>query len=89
MIEWQLLVDGDSPELEIVRGGLELTVPVPKPEGEPLGAEVDAALFDQVRTCDNHCPFCFIHQLPKGLRRSLYVKDDDYRLASCTGTSRP
>jgi NifB/MoaA-like Fe-S oxidoreductase len=85
VIEWQLLVDGESPELEIVRGGLELTVPVPKPAGEPLGAEVDAALFDRVRTCDNHCPFCFIHQLPRGLRRSLYVKDDDYRLSFLYG----
>src|SRR3712207_7060013 len=47
--------------------------------GEPLGAEVHSALFDQVRTCDNHCEFCFIYQLPPGLRSSLYQKDDDYR----------
>ena len=53
--------------------------------GEPLGIEVDAALFDQVRTCDNHCEFCFIYQLPKGLRRSLYVQDDDYRLSFLYG----
>ena len=37
-------------------------------------------MFDRVRTCDNHCEFCFIYQLPKGMRRSLYLKDDDYRL---------
>ena len=53
--------------------------------GEPLGIEVDAALFDQVRTCDNHCEFCFIHQLPKGMRRSLYIRDDDYRLSFLYG----
>ncbi len=58
---------------------------VPKAEGASLGAEVSSALFDQVRTCDNHCEFCFIHQLPQGLRPSLYVKDDDYRLSFLYG----
>ncbi len=42
-------------------------------------------MFDRVRTCDNHCPFCFIHQLPKGMRKSLYLKDDDYRLSFLYG----
>jgi putative radical SAM enzyme (TIGR03279 family) len=85
VIQWQLLVDEADLELEISRGGLERPVDVPKRAGEPLGAEVDAALFDQVRTCDNHCEFCFIYQLPKGMRRSLYVKDDDYRLSFLYG----
>ncbi len=44
-----------------------------------------AAVFDKVQTCDNHCEFCFIHQLPKGMRRSLYLKDDDYRLSFLYG----
>ena len=56
-----------------------------KQAGEPLGAEVSSAVFDRVRTCDNHCEFCFIYQLPKGLRRSLYLKDDDYRLSFLYG----
>jgi NifB/MoaA-like Fe-S oxidoreductase len=42
-------------------------------------------VFDRVRTCDNHCEFCFIYQLPPGLRRSLYLKDDDYRLSFLYG----
>ena len=42
-------------------------------------------MFDRVRTCDNHCEFCFIYQLPKGMRRSLYLKDDDYRLSFLYG----
>ena len=58
---------------------------VNKREGEPLGAEVDAAVFDGVQTCDNHCEFCFVHQLPRGMRRSLYLKDDDYRLSFLYG----
>ena len=66
------------------RGGRS-TVIVRKAEGEPLGAEVHAAVFDRVQTCDNHCEFCFIYQLPKGMRRSLYLKDDDYRLSFLYG----
>jgi len=85
VIEWRMLADEADLELEVLRGGLEIAVEVPKREGEPLGAEVHSALFDQVRTCDNHCEFCFIFQLPPGLRSSLYVKDDDYRLSFLYG----
>ncbi len=46
---------------------------------------MSSALFDRVRTCDNHCAFCFIYQLPKGMRQSLYLKDDDYRLSFLYG----
>ncbi|MGO9661183.1 MAG: PDZ domain-containing protein, partial [Acidimicrobiales bacterium] len=68
IIEYHLLTDQESLALEVSRGGIELSLQVEREGGEPLGMEVDAALFDQVRTCDNHCEFCFIHQLPKGLR---------------------
>ena len=56
-----------------------------KADGVPLGIEVASAVFDTVRTCDNHCEFCFIYQLPPGMRRSLYLKDDDYRLSFLYG----
>jgi len=85
VIEWQQLVDEADLELEIERGGLAITIEVDKRAGEPLGIDVDAAIFDRVRTCDNHCDFCFIYQLPKGMRRSLYLKDDDYRLSFLYG----
>ena len=85
VIQWQLLTDEPDVELDVVRGGLHVTLEVAKRAGEPLGIEVHSALFDQVRTCDNHCEFCFIYQLPPGLRRSLYVKDDDYRLSFLYG----
>src|SRR5262249_8753703 len=65
--------------------GLEQLAVVEKPAGTPLGLELDSPVFDRVQTCDNHCPFCFIHQLPKGMRRSLYVRDDDYRLSFLYG----
>jgi putative radical SAM enzyme (TIGR03279 family) len=85
VIQYQWLADEPVLELELRRGGLEMPVTVTREGNEALGIEVDAALFDQVRTCDNHCEFCFIFQLPKGLRKSLYVKDDDYRLSFLYG----
>jgi putative radical SAM enzyme (TIGR03279 family) len=85
VIHYQLLVDPSEVELELARAGSRRRVTVRKQEGEPLGAKVSAALFDQVCTCDNHCEFCFIYQLPKGMRQSLYVKDDDYRLSFLYG----
>ena len=87
VIEYSLLVD--EPDLDLVvrrRGTAEpFTIQVAKEAGQPLGAEVSSAVFDRVRTCDNHCEFCFIHQLPKGMRRSLSLKDDDYRLSFLYG----
>ena len=85
VIEWRLLVDEPEVVLDVRRGGLEQQVTVSKGPGEPLGADVDAAIFDEVQTCDNHCEFCFIYQLPPGMRRSLYLKDDDYRLSFLYG----
>jgi putative radical SAM enzyme (TIGR03279 family) len=85
IIEWRFAADDAEVTLEVQRGGLELTIEIEKRAGEPLGAEVSSAVFDRVRTCDNHCEFCFIYQLPKGLRKSLYLKDDDYRLSFLYG----
>ena len=85
IIQYRQLVDEAEVEIVVRRGGLEHDLVVEKPEGSPLGIEVQSALFDQLRTCDNHCSFCFIYQLPPGLRPSLYEKDDDYRLSFLYG----
>ena len=95
LLEWRSLVDEADLAVEVRRGGLESLVAVAKRAGEPLGVEVHSALFDRVRTCDNHCEFCFIYQLPPRPsgggsgehvpRRSLYLKDDDYRLSFLYG----
>src|ERR1039458_5176768 len=85
VIEYQLIADEALVDFEVNRGGLDLSVSVDKIAGEPLGIEASSAVFDQVRTCDNHCEFCFIYQLPKGMRKSLYLKDDDYRLSFLYG----
>lgn len=85
VIQYRLLADEALVELVVGRGGLELDVVIEKTEGATLGIEVQSALFDQLRTCDNHCSFCFIYQLPPGMRPSLYLKDDDYRLSFLYG----
>ena len=91
VIEYHALVDDEALDLRVRRPGArggpasELEVRIEKAAGEPLGVAVESAVFDRVRTCDNHCAFCFIHQLPKGMRRSLYLKDDDYRLSFLYG----
>ena len=85
VIQYSVLADEADLVIDVRRGGLDLDLTVEKALGQPLGAEVHSAVFDQVRTCDNHCEFCFIYQLPPGLRSSLYEKDDDYRLSFLYG----
>ncbi len=87
IIEYQQLIDGAVVTLVLQREGRALRhkVTLHKEVGQPLGLSIDSAVFDRIRTCDNHCTFCFIYQLPKGLRRSLYVKDDDFRLSFLYG----
>src|SRR5271154_3193604 len=87
VIDFQQLTDADDLSVMVKRAGAALPrlVKIAKGPGEPFGVELSSAVFDRVRTCDNHCPFCFIYQLPKGMRRSLYVKDDDYRLSFLYG----
>jgi len=61
--------------------GEEALYDVEKDPDEDLGIEFSEPLFDRLRTCNNKCPFCFLTQMPKGFRKTLYLKDDDYRLS--------
>ena len=85
VIRYQVQVDEPNVALTLRRGEDVRAVTITKAPGAPLGLELNSAVFDRVRTCDNHCPFCFIYQLPKGMRKSLYLKDDDYRLSHLYG----
>ncbi len=60
-------------------------VTVRKGEGQDLGLNFESYLMDQARACRNRCLFCFVDQLPRGMRRTLYFKDDDARLSFLTG----
>ena len=59
---------------------------IEKDDEEELGIVFDSAVFDGVKRCLNKCIFCFVDQQPKHLRKTLYIKDDDYRLSYLQGT---
>jgi putative radical SAM enzyme (TIGR03279 family) len=70
--------------LSVERGGRTLGA-VLRRTGPDLGLELEAPRPGEIDTCSNKCVFCFIHQLPRGMRKSLYVKDDDFRLSFLHG----
>ena len=71
--------------VEKVNGELE-EIEIEKDFDDDLGIIFESAVFDRVKPCLNNCIFCFVAQQPKGLRDTLYVKDDDYRLSYLQGT---
>lgn len=71
--------------LTVSRDGKEFTVNLEKSEYDDLGIESGSFLMDKKRTCRNKCVFCFIDQMPKGMRETLYFKDDDARLSFLQG----
>ena len=60
-------------------------VQIKKEEGLDLGLNFDTYLMDEMRCCANHCVFCFVDQMPPGMRQTLYFKDDDARLSFLQG----
>lgn len=77
-----------DPRLELTLKGTDgsvRTVRVRKEEGEDLGLEFATYLMDRARSCANNCIFCFVDQLPPGMRKTLYFKDDDARLSFLMG----
>nr|WP_026842366.1 DUF512 domain-containing protein [Citrifermentans bremense] len=83
VIDYNYYSADDLLDLELEKGDGELwELEVEREEGEPLGLSFEAPLPAR---CGNNCVFCFVHQLPKGLRGPLYVKDEDYRLSFLYG----
>lgn len=76
-----------DPELVLTlqTGQTQRTVQLCKDEGEDLGLEFETYLMDKAHACANRCVFCFVDQLPKGMRDTLYFKDDDARLSFLMG----
>ena len=75
-----------SVTLSLDRAGIAYTVQVEREPGRDLGIEFVAPTLDGIRRCANACAFCFIDGLPKGLRDSLYIRDDDYRYSFLYGS---
>ncbi len=72
-------------DLLIERGGEQLTIKIRKSEYDDLGMQFESFLMDNKRSCSNNCIFCFIDQMPPGMRETLYFKDDDARLSFLQG----
>jgi len=82
-LDWEFLTADDDLVIEAkLPDGEEIVYEIERPEGEGLGVELEPPT---VRRCANRCEFCFIEGLPKGLRKNLYIRDDDYRLSFAYG----
>lgn len=87
MIDYNFYMKSELITVEIkkVNGEIE-EIEIEKDYEEDLGIVFESAVFDRIKPCLNHCIFCFVDQQPKGLRDTLYIKDDDYRLSYLQGT---
>jgi putative radical SAM enzyme (TIGR03279 family) len=83
-IDFQFHGSDEVVAVEVERAAGRITRTLVRAGGD-LGLELVAPRPGEIATCANKCVFCFIHQLPRGMRRSLYVKDDDYRLSFLHG----
>jgi putative radical SAM enzyme (TIGR03279 family) len=83
-IDFQFHAGDERLHLTVEREGVARNLTLVR-TGGALGVELVAPTPSEIATCANKCVFCFIHQLPRGMRRSLYVKDDDFRLSFLHG----
>jgi len=82
-LDWEFLTADDELVVEARQpDGEQIVYEIERPDGEALGVELEPPT---IRRCANRCEFCFIEGLPKGLRKTLYVRDDDYRLSFAYG----
>src|SRR5438094_3598699 len=80
-IDFQFHGGDERLALTVERAGVRRALTLTRRPGADLGLELEAPRPGEIATCANKCVFCYIHQLPRGMRRSLYVKDDDFRLS--------
>ena len=84
VIDYQALLSAEELTLTYLRGGETNEVSCDKEDWEELGVEFEGDMLE-TRVCKNHCVFCFIDQMAKSCRKSLYVKDDDWRMSLMMG----
>lgn len=85
VIDYMFYSECEDITLGMVCGGQKTVFELEKDAYEPLGMNFETYLIDEQRCCKNKCIFCFIDQLPKGLRETMYFKDDDSRLSFLMG----
>ncbi len=87
LIDYQILISEEILEIAVLDKNKEIhNISIEKDQDAGLGINFKDALFDRLKECNNKCPFCFIDQQPSGKRKSLYLKDDDYRLSFLYGS---
>ncbi len=87
VLDWRLAEAGEFLLLTVQeRDGKLVEYEIEKEYDEPLGIIFTSPTVDRIRSCRNRCLFCFVDQMPPGLRKSLYIKDDDYRLSFVSGS---
>ena len=86
IIDYKFLSADEEIVLEIEKPSGEIwEIEIEKEYGEDIGIEFGGGIMDKAKSCSNKCIFCFIDQLPKGMRETLYFKDDDSRLSFLQG----
>ena len=86
IIDYKFLLADEFVDVEIEKSNGEVwNLEIEKEYQEDLGTEFQNSILDDARSCCNNCIFCFVDQLPKGMRESLYFKDDDSRLSFLQG----
>ena len=86
VFDYRFMIASDELTILIRKSdGEEWELEIEKDEDEDLGIEFESGLMDEYRSCRNNCIFCFIDQMPKGMRDTLYFKDDDSRLSFLQG----
>ncbi len=85
VIDYRFTTAEEEIELLVRTAEGDVIYEIQKDAEDDLGLEFVEPLFDRLRTCNNKCPFCFLTQMPKGMRKTLYLKDDDYRLSFLYG----
>lgn len=87
LIDYNFLCKNELITVEIKKQNGEIEIiELEKDYDDDLGIIFESAVFDKIKPCLNKCIFCFVDQQPKGLRETLYIKDDDYRLSFLQGT---
>ncbi|HOC34716.1 MAG TPA: DUF512 domain-containing protein [Ruminococcus flavefaciens] len=85
VLDYMYYAADTSIDLVIIRDGESMDIHIEKDEYDDLGLEFETFLMDNKQSCSNKCVFCFIDQMPKGMRETLYFKDDDARLSFLQG----
>ncbi len=87
LIDYQILISEEILDISVLDKKKQIhNITIEKDTDDNLGINFKEALFDSIKQCNNNCPFCFIDQQPNGKRKSLYIKDDDFRLSFLYGS---